>query len=210
MKRKDRVDSTVYTSVTEDKDTGEVQTITTVTKVGKEPDFVKLYIDCVLTFKGLGKGLNGILIELLRYMSYADIGEDGGGQLIFINKPLKESIAKRLGISIKRVEQAITNLVKAHIFKRVQLGAYQVNPNIFGKGEWNDIRNIRATFDFGNGDICADIEKNIEDFTSTTTKTKRKPRKAKSEAAVAPETAAEDEIDPDQMTVEDLKELDAG
>lgn len=129
----------------------------------KEPDFVKLYLDCVLQLKGLQKGLNPILIEFVKYMSYADINSVGGGQVIFMNKMLKETVAKSLGVSLKRIEQAITQFVKAGIFKRLAVATYQVNPNIFGKGDWSDIKNIRATFDFGSKEVIADIVKYEEE-----------------------------------------------
>lgn len=87
-----------------------------------EPDYVKLYLDCVLVLKGLGKGFNPILVEFLKYMSYADIGKTGGGQTIFVNKMLKEQIAKELGLSLKRIEQSITEFVKTGIFKRLGVG----------------------------------------------------------------------------------------
>ena len=43
------------------------------------------------------------------------------------------------------------------------VATYQVNPNIFGKGDWTDIKNIRATFDFGSKEVIADIVKYEEE-----------------------------------------------
>ena len=52
------------------------------------------------------------------------------------------------------------------MFRRVSVGTYQVNPNIIGKGDWKDIKNIRATFDFGNRDvIAAVVEREEADMT---------------------------------------------
>ena len=126
--------------------------------LGKEPNYVKVYLDTVLTFKDVSKSLNPILFEFLKYMSYANIKDNTGGQIIFVNKIMKEVVANSTNVTIKRVEQAITQFVKAGIFKRVGMGTYQVNPNIFGKGDWKDIKKIRATFDFNTGEIKADIE----------------------------------------------------
>ena len=64
---------------------------------------------------------------------------------------------------MKRIEQALTEFVKTGIFKRIATGTYQVNAELFGKGEWKDIKNIRATFDFGNGTIETEIIKNEEE-----------------------------------------------
>ena len=39
---------------------------------------------------------------------------------------------------------------------------FQFNPFLFGLGEWADIENIRATFDYGTGEVIAEIVKNEE------------------------------------------------
>ena len=126
--------------------------------LSKEPNYVKVYLDTVLIFKDISKSLNPVLFEFLKYMSYANIHDSTGGQIIFVNKTMKEVIAKSSNVTIKRVDQAITQFVKSDIFKRVGTGTYQVNPNIFGKGDWKDIKKIRATFYFNTGEIKADIE----------------------------------------------------
>lgn len=152
----------VYQEVVVDKENGEVITHKTVYQQKEEPDFIKLYIDCMLKFKGLKQGLNPILMSFLQYMSYADINGIEGGQIIFVNHHMKKIIADSLGVTVKRIEQALTQFVKSGVFRRVAVGTYQVNPNIFGRGDWKNINNIRATFDFGVGEIVADIVKNEE------------------------------------------------
>lgn len=142
---------------------GEVMQSKTVYKAQTEPEYVKLYIDCILTVKGLRKGLNPIFMAFLPYMSYADINGQGGGQVIFINKAMKDIIANKLGLGIDSINKALSELTKAGIFKRLTVGTYQVNPNIVGKGEWKDIKNIRATFDFGNKEVVAEIVKSEEE-----------------------------------------------
>lgn len=153
---KNRKERKVYEShiVTQE---GEVVQSQTVYKTQSEPEYVKLYIDCILTVKGLRKGLNPIFLAFLPYMSYADINGQGGGQVIFVNKALKELVAKKLNLGIDSINKALSEFTRAGLFKRLTVGTYQVNPNIVGKGEWVDIKNIRATFDFRNKDIIADI-----------------------------------------------------
>lgn len=112
----------------------------------KEPQYVKLYTDCISTVKGLKNGLNPIFLAFLPYMRRADIKGLCGGQIIFVNKSMKEAIAEKLGLKIDSINKALSELVKSEIFKRVDVGTYQVNPNIIGKGEWNNIKNIRASF----------------------------------------------------------------
>ena len=105
------------------------------------------------------KGLNPILLQFLSYMTYADSEASEGGQLIIINKYVKETIAKKLGLGIESVNKALTELTKSGIFRRVSSGTYQANPNLFGRGEWKDITNIRAVFDFAEQNINAEIIK---------------------------------------------------
>lgn len=133
---------------------GEILEHETVHKRTREPDFIKLYLDCILIFKSLSKTLNPILIEFLKHMSYAH-----DDQLIYVNLPMKKSIAQITGKTVKRIDQALADFVKGNIFKRLDRGLYQVNANIFGRGEWKDIKRIRSTFDFNLGTIETNIEK---------------------------------------------------
>ena len=125
-----------------------------------EPPYIKLYLDCLSRFKDMQVSFNPILVEFLKRASYAD--DLDGGQIIFTNKGMKDIIAKNCNVSYKRVEQALTEFVKKDIFKRVALACYQVNPYLFGKGDWKNIKNIRATFNFGTGEALAEIVKNEE------------------------------------------------
>lgn len=153
-----RADKTVYDEriVTQE---GEVVSSKTVIKSISEPEYVKLYIDCLFTVKGLRKGLNPIFIAFLRHMSYADVNARYGGQLIYTNKALKMQIAEQLHLGIDSINKALSEFVKAGVFKRVAVGTYQVNPDIVGRGEWKDIKNIKATFDFAEKSVKAEIVK---------------------------------------------------
>lgn len=158
------VEKTLYTETTITPE-GELVSAKMVTK-SAEPEYVKLYIDCVFTLKGLRKGLNPIFLAFLPFMTYADINGTEGGQLIFVNKTMKESIAKQLNIGLDSINKALTAFVKSGIFRRIAPSTYQINPHIVGKGTWKDIKNIRATFDFGTKDIVAEI---IKDENETVT-----------------------------------------
>lgn len=155
-------DKKVYQEVVVDKENGEVITHKTVYKTNDEPEYIKLYIDTVFTFKGLRKGLNPIFLAFLKHMSYAGADELYGGQIIFVNMTMKKMIASQLGLGIDSINKALSEFVKAGVFSRVSVGTYQVNPDIVGKGNWADIKNIRATFDFGNGTVKADVVRSEE------------------------------------------------
>ena len=132
-----------------DRQTGEVLRTKTMVQFKKEPEFVKLYLDCLGVFTkngGLDSCLNDMLLAVLRRMTYAT-----DEQIVSLNAYVKESICKETGKSPKRLEQAITIWVKNKVLVRVARGVYKVNPYILGRGDWRDIENLRATFDFSSG-----------------------------------------------------------
>lgn len=120
---------------------------------GKEPNYVKIYLDTILYLSDLPKGLNSILYALLKRMSY-------GNQLV-INAALKRQIANEIDLSPSSINNAITKFVKGELLERVDTGLYRVNPHLFGKGEWKDIAKIRleVTFDANGKTIMSEVEK---------------------------------------------------
>ena len=137
MKRVLRENTTVDTQ------TGEVLKRETTVQFSKEPGFVKLYFDCLGVYiknDGLSASLNDMLLEVLHRASYAQ-----DGQIVHLGAYDKEQICKATHKSMRRLEQAITTWVKNRVLIRVARGIYQVNPFIFGRGDWRDIANLRAT-----------------------------------------------------------------
>ena len=137
MKRVLRENTTV------DAQTGEVLKRETTVQFSKEPGFVKLYFDCLGVYiknDGLSASLNDMLLEVLHRASYAQ-----DGQIVHLGAYDKEQICKATHKSMRRLEQAITTWVKNRVLIRVARGIYQVNPFIFGRGDWRDIANLRAT-----------------------------------------------------------------
>lgn len=126
-----------------------------------EPEYIKLYLDTVLYISDLPKGYNSILLAFLNHMSYASVKNNEKGQLIYVNSSMKKNIANDLGVSVARLNQALTDFVKGEIFYRVDRGTYQVNPYLFGKGDWQDIKEIRMNITFnGQGkSVMSEIEK---------------------------------------------------
>lgn len=124
---------------------------------GKEPNYIKLYLDTVLYLKDLPKGLNSILYALLKRMSY-------GNQLV-LNAALKRQISKEIELSVSSINNAITKFVKGELLERIDTGLYRVNPHIFGKGEWKDIAKIRleVTFDSEGKTVMSEIERKEDD-----------------------------------------------
>ncbi len=132
-------------------ETGEILRTKTNVQFDREPDFVKLYLDCLGVFtnnNGLDKSLNDMLLSVLKRMTYAS-----DNQIVVLNAYIKNNICEEAGKSLKRLNQAITIWVKEKILIRVGRGVYKINPFIFGRGDWRDISHLRATFDFKNGNV---------------------------------------------------------
>ena len=104
---------------------------------------------------------------MLTQMPHMNLYDDGD----FISNILGEYTDKNYlewepiatGKTVKRIEQAITDFVKTGVFSRIATSTYQVNAALFGKGDWQDIKNIRATFDFGKGTVETEIIKGEEE-----------------------------------------------
>ena len=64
---------------------------------------------------------------------------------------IKEEICRECGYTnVRSLNNDLTKLVKGCIIKRLGTGTYQLNPHIFGKGEWKDIESIQATWDYND------------------------------------------------------------
>jgi hypothetical protein len=112
----------------------------------KEPNYVKLYIDNLILLNGLPKGTTDTIMELLKYMSYENT--------IILNSYIKKEIANTLGFkTVQSLDNNINKLVKKGILDRIGRGTFRANAFLFGKGDWNDIKQIRFEIVFGENGI---------------------------------------------------------
>lgn len=152
-------------------ETGKVLKRETTMVFSKEPAYVKLYFDCLGVYiknDGLTSSLNDMLVEILKRSTYAE-----EGQMVYLNSFTKEQVCKATGKGMERMKQAIRIWVDNKILLRVARGVYQVNPFIFGKGEWRNIANLRATFDFSSGAVNVEREYEQEPELKTKKRTKK-------------------------------------
>ena len=106
--------------------------------VPPEPAYVKLYID------DLGKllDLQGGHRDILLYVA-ANVAYDG---LVSMTAMRKSRIAATLKCSVRSIDNAITEFVRRKILLRVGRAEYELNPALFAKGNWRDIRERRLKF----------------------------------------------------------------
>ena len=113
---------------------------------GAEPKYIKLYLQDVLYLSDMPTKHSAILYELLKRATYA--GEKDGMQ-VTINASVKRRVQSALGFkNISSVNNAITDFVKGKILYRVDVGMYNFNPYLFGKGEWQDISRLRLEVNY--------------------------------------------------------------
>ena len=106
-----------------------------------EPHFVKLYINDICKLNDIPKLGNAVLNELLPLMNYQNE--------IVLNAGVKRRIVESLNTSRASLDNSLTKLVKSDILRRVDTGIFKLNPFLFGKGSWGDIKNIRVEWNYG-------------------------------------------------------------
>jgi len=113
---------------------------------GVEPPYIKFYLQDILYLSDIPNKHESILYELLKRTTYAG---DSNGMEVIVNSSLKRRIAKELKFkNIGSISNALTDLVKGKILIRKDVGIYQLNPYLFGKGDWQDISRLRLEIDY--------------------------------------------------------------
>jgi predicted transcriptional regulator len=130
-------------------------------QVEKEPDYVKFYLQDILRIKDLSKGSNAVLMALLRRMTYDN--------KIILIAAIKREISEELNVKIVTINKAIDSFLKADVIIRTDRGIYVLNPYLFGRGSWEDIRQIRLTIYYtakGGRQLTTEIEGGYEALAS--------------------------------------------
>lgn len=139
MKPKKRVNHIVET-VSLDVESGEViqETQTSIYTLDREPDFVKLYVDDIRHLYNISN--TDILLAFVRKMNYDNE--------IALNASIKRDISNALGTTVSNIDKMISKYVQKDILIRKDRGLFLVNPYLFGRGKWQDIRKIRLSIEY--------------------------------------------------------------
>ena len=144
---------------TVDYHTGEIthQTKTTVIPFEQEPPFVKLYFQDIAKITGLSMGQTDLLFHIVKNMSYKNIW--------VAHAYLKEIICMDLGMKLNTLNKYIDFLYKKGILLRLKRGVYLVNPDLFAKGSWKDIKKLRLSIEYdpktGKRQVRSDLKKQL-------------------------------------------------
>lgn len=174
--------------------------------VGKEPDYVKIYTDCQLVFNHLDVALSPYIVAFGKWMTFANFENPDYRCTVRTGEIERQDVAKCVGVSDSMVKKAIKQLIDSEVFipivkdgRRLR-GIYFVNPWVMSKGEWKDIKRLRAEFEFvtGTNSVLA-----IESDGTRKVVVPLTQRKGISASKLAPES---DQL-PGQMSFEDFPEV---
>lgn len=142
-----------------DSDTGELTRVLSSENsyVGKEPDYVKIYTDCQLVFNHLDVALSPYIVAFGKWMTFANFENPDFRCTVRTGEIERQDVAHCVGVSESMVKKAIKQLINSEVFipiikdgRRLR-GIYFVNPWVMSKGEWKDIKQLRAQFEFVSG-----------------------------------------------------------
>jgi len=108
-----------------------------------EPPYIKLYLRDILYLSDLPKTHDKILLALLKKANWANAEY---GMVVTLSAGMKRIMTKELNIkNVRTINNALSDFVKADVVKRIDTGIYQLNPYLFGRGDWQDIAKLRMT-----------------------------------------------------------------
>lgn len=143
-----------------DTDTGEIKRVLAENESFNkeiEPPYVKIYTDCQLVFNNLNAALSPYIIAFGRHMTYANFNNPHFRCTVRTDEITRKDVAKVVGVSDRQVQNAIKELVNSEVFIPIEFdgkrkrGLYFVNPWVMAKGEWKDIKELRAGYEFVSG-----------------------------------------------------------
>lgn len=134
-----------YEETTTEKDhqTGEIKTTKhkKSVRLEKEPGYIKLYINDLCKLNDIPNTGNNIINELLSLVNYDNE--------IALSSGIKNRICETLDIKRGTLDNNLTKLVNQwQLLKKIDTGLYMLNPNIFGKGNWQEVKALRVAWEY--------------------------------------------------------------
>ncbi len=125
--------------------------------VDKEPPYIKFYLGSFELLPSDISALSKYIAVLIEFATYCNDPNDLLKSTVRTTNFEKKVIANRCHIKMARIEQAITQLIKAELLIPVhtgdsgenqQKGVYHLNPWIMARGEWKDVKKLRDSCEF--------------------------------------------------------------
>jgi len=130
------------TTVITNQTTGEL-TQTTEQKImrfPKTPDFVMTFTKDLGYMKELTRAEMLTMFGMLQIVNAENE--------VILNKAIKERICNEYDLSIKSMDVFIHGLKKKEVIVQVGRGIYKLQPNLFGKGRWSDVKKLRMAIEW--------------------------------------------------------------
>lgn len=129
-------------------ETGEVlgsENKTVVSRQPQTPDFTMVFTQDLGYLKNISGGASKLLFGLIKIV-------DRNNEAT-LNSSRKKMIADETGLKLNSIDTLLTQLTKKEVIERIDRGIYRLNPFIFGKGSWKNIRSLRmmVEYDFTSG-----------------------------------------------------------
>ncbi len=107
-------------------------------RVQQEPDYVKLYLSDIQLLHGIPN--SAVLNELLKDLGYSGV--------LYTFKPVIDRIQAATSLKYDTIKKTIKKYENAGILINTGRCEHQVNPNLFARGRWTDIQQIRLIVDY--------------------------------------------------------------
>jgi hypothetical protein len=142
-----------------DAQTGEIIKIKRYTSalVEKEPPHVKIYLQDIVKLNDLPPAAVKVLNMLIQNMGY--------NNMVPMLKPFKEVICKSLNIKMNTLDKIIGMLKDKQIIHQFARGLYILDPYLFAKGRWENIKNLRLIIEYdenGNRKLSSNAPEQIK------------------------------------------------
>lgn len=144
-------------------ETGEVKSEEklNVFRTENEPEYVKLYLNDIVKLIDLPASSSSVLFWILKRMGYDN-------QVVLV-QGVKKQIASEIGTSANTVIRRIQELKsKGIIIPTNERSIYVVNPDLFARGKWEDIKKIKLSIQYGKDGrfIKAEFDRQLEMFSN--------------------------------------------
>lgn len=110
-----------------------------ILRLPQEPPFIKLYLADISKIYDLPQGPHSLMYYLVRKMNW-----DGE---ISLTAHGRQTIANAINVKVHSLNNYLTVLIDKGVIRRIGRGEYEMNPNLFAKGDWKDILRRRAEFE---------------------------------------------------------------
>lgn len=107
-----------------------------------EPDHIKIYAGGLERIQNLPPNLRGLLFEMLSRATPAECG-----LTVLMISTIKVQLSKNLGVTGAALNLQLRELEELELIRLKTRNLYEINPWLFGKGDWMYVSCLRKTWE---------------------------------------------------------------